>query len=146
MIHIEGEISIRRPVEEVFDCVVDERNEPNFNAQIVRVEKTSTGPVGPGTQFQAETKTMGGTATMTIEITAYERPYRFASSTHLSSMDIRGTLTLDPIPEGTRMRWHWEVRPRGIYRLLTPVIAHKGARREEAIWAGLKHYLEDRAA
>jgi hypothetical protein len=28
MAHIEGEILIRRPVEEVFDFVADERNEP----------------------------------------------------------------------------------------------------------------------
>lgn len=31
MIHIEGEIVINRPPEEVFDVVADERNEPKYN-------------------------------------------------------------------------------------------------------------------
>lgn len=32
MAHVEGEIIINRPVEEVFDFVADERNEPHYNA------------------------------------------------------------------------------------------------------------------
>ena len=31
MVRIEGEIVIKRPVEEVFDFVADERNEPRYN-------------------------------------------------------------------------------------------------------------------
>ncbi len=58
------------------------------------------------------------------------------------AMDIRGTLTFDPVPEGTRMGWHWELAPRGFLRLLTPLVARMGRRQEEAIWAGLKRVLE----
>jgi hypothetical protein len=35
---VDGEIVIRRSVEEVFDYVADERNEPNFTARMSRVE------------------------------------------------------------------------------------------------------------
>jgi hypothetical protein len=45
--------------------------------------------------------------------------------------DIAGTLRLDPVPDGTRMSWSWVVRPHGLYRLLTPVIARVGRRQEE---------------
>jgi len=45
MIHIEGEIVINRPVEEVFDVVSDERNEPRYNPRLLWVEKISSGPV-----------------------------------------------------------------------------------------------------
>ena len=34
---IDGEIVIERPVEDVFDFVADERNEPRFNSRIPRV-------------------------------------------------------------------------------------------------------------
>jgi hypothetical protein len=43
MVHIEGEIVIDRPVEEVFDFVADERNELRFNPQMRRAEKISDG-------------------------------------------------------------------------------------------------------
>ena len=64
----------------------------------------------------------------------------------MSAMDVRGTLTFEPIPEGTRMRWHWELAPRGFLKLLTPLMARMGRRQEEAIWAGLKRCLEGQAA
>lgn len=143
MVHIEGEIVIKRPPEAVFDFVADERNEPRFNPQMRRAEQISPGPIGLGTRFRAEVTSRGRPLEMVIEFTAFERPRRLSSSTRMSTMDIRGTLTFDPVPEGTRMRWHWELAPRGLVGLLTPLVARMGRRQEEAIWAGLKRCLEE---
>jgi uncharacterized protein YndB with AHSA1/START domain len=143
VVHIEGEITIARPPEEVFDFVADERNEPRFNPQMVRAEQVSPGPIGPGTRFRAEVASRGRPVEMVIEFTDFERPRRLSSSTGMSVMDVRGTLTFDPVPEGTRMRWHWELAPRGYVRLLGPLVARMGRRQEEAIWAGLKRCLEE---
>ena len=81
---------------------------------------------------------------MTIEYTVYERPGRLASSIHMPAADIAGTLRFDPVANGTRMGWSWQVRPRGLYRLLTPVIARVGRRQERENWGGLKRFLEAR--
>jgi hypothetical protein len=142
MAHIEGKIIVGRPVDAVFDFVADERNEPRFNPRLLRVEQISAGPIGVGTRFRAETGRMGRTAEMVIEWTAYERPRLLSSWTHMSAMDIRGTLTFEPAPEGTLMRWLWEVEPRGVFKLMGPLIARMGQRQEETIWASLKRYLE----
>lgn len=142
MAHIEGKIIVGRPVDAVFDFVADERNEPRFNPRLLRVEQISAGPIGVGTRFRAETGRMGRTAEMVIEWTAYERPRLLSSRTHMSAMDIRGTLTFEPAPEGTLMRWLWEVEPRGVFKLMGPLIARMGQRQEETIWASLKRYLE----
>jgi uncharacterized protein YndB with AHSA1/START domain len=142
MSHIEGEIIINRPVEEVFDVVADERNEPRYNPRLLWVEKISSGSIGRGTQFRAATKTMGRPVEMTIEFTDYERPRRLASSTHMPTMEIQGALTFEPVPAGTRMRWAWELQPRGALRLLTPLITRMGQRQEETIWSGLKQFME----
>src|SRR6266516_3997212 len=48
MVRIEGEIVINRPVEDVFDFVADERNEPRYNPQMRRAEQISDGPIGIG--------------------------------------------------------------------------------------------------
>jgi uncharacterized membrane protein len=140
--HIEGEIVIDRPVEEVFDVVADERNEPRYNPLLLWVEKVSSGPIRRGTQFRAATKTMGRPAEMTIEFTDYQRPRRIGSSTHMPTMEIQGALNFDPVPEGTRMRWSWDLQPQGVPRLLAPLITLMERRQEEAIWAGLKRFLK----
>jgi len=43
MAKIEGEIVIGRPVEEVFDFVADQSNEPQYNPQMVRAERSPRG-------------------------------------------------------------------------------------------------------
>lgn len=144
MAHIDGEILIQRAVDEVFDFVADERNEPRYNPRMLRAEQISIGPVGVGTRFHAEMSTMGRPAPMVIEFTGYERPRLLASSTHLSRMDIDGTLTFEPVGGGTRMRWSWEMRPHGSLRVLRPLLTRLGRRRERTNWAGLKEFLEHR--
>jgi membrane protein implicated in regulation of membrane protease activity len=126
--HIEGEIIINRPVETVFDFIADERNEPRYNPRMLRAEKTSDSPIGPGTQFWAETISMGRTLKMIIGITTYERPRRLASSTHMSTMDIHGILTFNLADNGTRMLWSWDVKPHGAFKLMTPLIEPMGKR------------------
>jgi hypothetical protein len=142
MTRIEGEIVINRPLEEVFDFVADERNEPRYNPRMLRAEKISPGPIGVGTRFRAETKTMRGSAEMVIEVTTYERLRRLGSSTQLSSMEIHGTLAFEPFPEGTRMHWEWDVEPRGLFKPFSSIVAWMGRRQERRIWANLKRYLE----
>lgn len=142
MVHIEGEILIDRPVGEVFDFVADECNEPRFNPQMRRAEKISDGPIGAGTRFRAEMISMGRPVGMEIEFTGFERPRRLASTTHMSSMDVRYALTFEPVPDGTRMRWSGDLEPRGILKLMGPIVARMGRRQETRIWAGLKQLLE----
>jgi uncharacterized protein YndB with AHSA1/START domain len=86
MARVEGEIIISRPVEEVFDFVADERNEPRYNPRMLSAEKTSDGPVGAGTRFRTELKTMGRPMPMVVEFTGYERPRRLASVTRYGHM------------------------------------------------------------
>jgi uncharacterized protein YndB with AHSA1/START domain len=145
MAHIEGEVTINRPVSEVFDFVADERNEPRYNPRMIRVEKTSADLIGRGARFRATTKALGGRTTdMTIQFTEFERPVRLASLTQLSSMEIRGTLTFQPVDGATLMRWSWDVEPHGLMKLVaSPLIAAMGRRQETAIWAGLKLLLEE---
>jgi uncharacterized protein YndB with AHSA1/START domain len=142
MVHIADEIVIHRPIEDVFDFVADERNEPRYNPRMVRAVQVSTGPIGMGTRFEAETRSRGRSVALTIEYTAYERPRRLTSKTHLANMEIEGTLTFDPIPAGTRMQWSWNIQPRGAFRLITPLLARIGERQEKTIWTGLKQLLE----
>jgi Polyketide cyclase / dehydrase and lipid transport len=142
MAKIAGEIVIVRPVDVVFDYVADQSNEPQYNPQMVRAEKITAGPVRVGTQFRSAVTSRGRTAGMLVECTGYERPKLFATTTTMAQADISYTLRFEPIATGTRMYWAGEVRPKGVLRLLGPVITWLGKRQEQRIWASLKRHLE----
>ena len=142
MARVEGEIVINRPVEDVFDFVADERNEPRYNPRMRSAEQSSEGPIGSGTRFRTELETMGRTVPMIVEFIGYERPSRLASVTRSSMMETEGALTFESVPGGTRMCWSWDVRPRGALRLMAPLVGVIGRWQEQRIWGNLKRLLE----
>jgi uncharacterized protein YndB with AHSA1/START domain len=142
MARIDGEIVIDRPIDVVFDYVADQSNEPQYNPQMVRAEKITAGPVGAGTNFRSAVASGGRIAEMLIEITGYDRPRRLASTTTMQQADISYTLTFEPATPGTRMRWSGQVRPKGVFKLLGPLITWMGRHQEQRIWTSLKQHLE----
>jgi hypothetical protein len=142
MAKITGEIIIDRPVGQVYDFVADETNEPKYNPDLLRSEKVTDGPIGVGTRFAAQHASVGHPVDMIVEVTGYDRPRRFASRTTMGWAEVRGELTFDAAETGTRMRWAWDVQPKGLARVLTPVVVIVGRRQEQAVWTGLKRHLE----
>jgi hypothetical protein len=146
MAKIEGEITIGRPVEVVFDYVADQTNEPQYNPNMVRAELDTAGPIGKGTRFRSSVRSAGRTAEMLITIKGYDRPRLLASATTMKQLDIEYTLKFDPVPEGTRIQWSGEVRPKGGLRLMGPLVTWMGTRQEQRIWSSLKSHLESAPA
>lgn len=142
MAHIAGEVTIDAPVEEVFDFVADERNEPRYNPRIVHAEKVSDGPVGRGARFVAQPKSMGRKGEMVMEVVEYDRPHRLHNVVRSSHMQVDGTLTFAEVDGGTRLRWDWDMDLVGPMRVLSPVLAVIGPRWERRNWVGLKDHLE----
>ncbi|HEX6337320.1 MAG TPA: SRPBCC family protein [Jiangellaceae bacterium] len=142
MTHIVGEVTIDAPVDEVFDMVADERNEPRYNPRIVRAEKVSEGPVGAGTRFVAQPKSMGSKGEMTLTILEYDRPHRLRNVVRSSYMQVDGALTFEETADGTRLRWEWDMRLAGPMRMLSPVLALIGPAWERRNWVDLKEYME----
>jgi uncharacterized protein YndB with AHSA1/START domain len=138
---VQGDIVINRPIDEVFDFAADERNEPKYNPQMTLAEKVTPGPIGLGTKFHA-VMTGARAADMTIEYTEFDRPRRLGSTTHMSAMDINGTLLFESQGQSTKMKWLWDIEPRGFIKLLGPIVRRIGERQELANWTGLKKVME----
>jgi len=143
---VQGDIVINRPIDEVFDFVADERNEPKYNPQMTLAEMVGQGPIGVGTKFHVTTMGVGRAADMTIEYTEFDRPRRLGSATHMPNMDIDGTLVFEAQGQSTRMKWLWNIEPRGFFKLLGPIVRRMGERQEMAIWTGLKKVMEAEGA
>jgi uncharacterized protein YndB with AHSA1/START domain len=142
MARISGQVTIDAPVEEVFDLVADERNEPSYNPRIVHAEKLTEGPVGRGSRFVAQPKGMGSKGEMTLEVLAYDRPHRLHNIVRSSYMEVDGTLTFEEADGGTRLRWEWDMGLVGPMKLMSPVLALIGPRWERRNWVDLKQYIE----
>jgi hypothetical protein len=111
---------------------------------MVRCEKVAPGPIGVGTRYEAKLKSTGAVP-MTVEVTGFEQPHRLESRAQIrGTMDIRGAVTFEAIPEGTLMSWAWDVEPHGCMRLLGPFVARMSRRNEERIWASPKNLLKRR--
>jgi uncharacterized membrane protein len=150
---IDGEIIIRRPVEEVFDFVADQRNEPRYNRRMTSSELLTPEPIGQDSRFKAEMRMLGRLVDLTVDFTRFERPRLLGSISHSLPRGLRGrpmrtegALTFDPIPCGTRMRWAWQVKTPGVLKALAPLITILGRRQERRIWNELKRLLEQPAA
>jgi uncharacterized membrane protein len=57
MLEFENTIHINRPIEEVFTFLADFENLPKWNYFVLKVEKTSAGPIGIGTTYHQVRKT-----------------------------------------------------------------------------------------
>lgn len=136
---IHGHTLIRRPPAVVFDFVADERN--NYDPSIHDAELLTGEPIGAGTVFRCTAAGRRPVA-MTVEIVDYDRPRRLGTVTRLAGMDITSTLEFAPEGDTTRLHWRSDLRPHGLLRPLTPLLALLGRRRTRAIWTGLKHTLE----
>ena len=143
---ITGSIIIDRPNDEVFDFVLDERNEPLYNPELLHSEKLADGPIGVGTKFRASHRQGRRAVDMAVEVTGCDPPRRMASTTTMPWADIDGELTFEPVGTSTKMRRDWKVRPKGHMRALMPLIGFMGRRSEKACWEGLKQYMETHPA
>jgi uncharacterized protein YndB with AHSA1/START domain len=141
--HVTGRVRIAASPERVFDTVADSRNEPSFNTAMTEVELLTPEPVGLGTRFHARMGNAG--MDMLVELTEFDRPHRLRSLTTSSMMETSGTLTFTTDADATLMVWHWQVRPKGWFRTLGPLVAPTGRRMERKIWTGLKRRLEAEA-
>jgi hypothetical protein len=143
---VQGDITINRTIDEVFDFVADECNEPKYNPKMIRAEMVTQGPIGVGSKFHTVMTGVGRGADMTVELTEFSRPRRLGSRTQIPQMDMSGTLLFEPQGQNTKMKWLWNIEPRGFYKLLGPIVRRIGERQERTIWTGLKKVMETQPA
>jgi hypothetical protein len=124
--------------------VADEEQEPNPNPKMLCAEQLTKGPVGVRTRFKAVHASRRRPAQMIIELTECHQPTGFYDPVRWG--EIHSTLVFEPDGARTRIRWNWDVRPRGIARFLSPLITIVRQRSERACWKRLRRYLETTAA
>jgi uncharacterized membrane protein len=144
MIREERSVMIRRSLEEVFAYVSDVRHSAQWQAGLLEVRKVTEGPLGVGTRFAVVRKLLGRRVELSSEFVRFE-PHRMVTFRFAGSVPGEGSYSFDSTPGGTRVTSRVEMWPRGISRLVEPLIAASLRRQMEADLPVLKELLEARA-
>jgi len=115
---IENSVEIDRSIEEVFDYLVDPRNEHDWN-QHADIKQITDGPIKVGTEFQA---TWTGTKAIKMRCTGFNRPHGWSYQTHsrLETVDLQ--FSLRHHGRGTKLTSRFEVHPNVVLRPILPAV------------------------
>jgi uncharacterized membrane protein len=126
--------TVRRPAAEVFDRMADLRNEPSWNSRVTRVELLSDEPIAQGSRFVVTNR---GRDHETV-ISVYEPSGRLRFDVSGAQMDLTVTCEFVEASGETSLTETFDVRPKGVLKLLLPLMApmvKRDMRRETARFA-----------
>ena len=145
MTRIEHTLTIERPVDEVWDYLMDARNDPVWMAHVVEVGRGGDQPPELGLEIDETVKFLGKRLPVTMRITEHEpdEPKR-RSAIELTGSPIpgRGSYELEPVDGGTRLRATLETDAHGFFKLAEPVFARMARRDFVGNFQNLKDILE----
>jgi uncharacterized protein YndB with AHSA1/START domain len=143
MAHIKTSIMIRRPQEETFAYLTDPRNAKDWSSELVDV--TYNGDLTEGTSG-ADTRRMGRKkVVMPWIVTAYERPERIVFE-YERPFPATAEFSFRADQGGTVVTCDTELRPRGLWRMLAPVVAAETKKIDAVQFQKAKEILEARSA
>ena len=141
MIQNQVTIHINRPVEQVFEFTVDEKNLSKWQANFVEGEQLTEGSMRVGTRFR-EVRRMGPRQSeIQAEVTAFEPNKRFATKT-LAPPQVTVGYAFESENGGTRATYNFTMMTSGFMRLLEPMLAGSIKKDTAADFERLKQILE----
>ena len=141
---MESTVIIERPVEEVFEFVLDLTNIPSTDPSVRSVEKTSEGPIEAGTTFlmRQEAPPVGKVREATVRYTAVEPNRNIEFEAMVGPVTPTARLTFEQTNGGTKVSFRGEPNPVGPLKIISPLISYQGQRMWDKRLAGLKSTLE----
>jgi uncharacterized protein YndB with AHSA1/START domain len=133
-------VEINRPASEVFEFLADGTNDPRWRAGVTDVKLRSGS--GQGAVYEQGVKgPFGRRVPADYEVTSYEPHRRLAFRAIAGPVRPEGAFELDPAGAGTRVTFTLRCTPRGLAKLMTPMVA-KTMRSEVAQLDRLREVLE----
>jgi len=134
------DVVVDRPRTEVFDAMADARNEPAWNSQVSKCELVTEPPIGACTTFTTTNRGRPYAA----EITTYERPERLTFEVTGSQLTIVGEMAFAEVDEGTSLTAHFDMAPKGVMKVLMPLMGRAIRRDFPQQFSSFKAFCESR--
>ena len=130
---------IARPIEAVFAAAADVAAQPAWSPTVLRATKLTDGPIRQGTRFRMAVKWQGE---FEVEVAEYDPPRRVRIRNSTPHMEMYHQFVLSPEGERTQVEHRAEVRPRGLFRLLAPLLGVVLDRNMRAATRAFQRHLE----
>lgn len=131
---------IARPPDEVFAFITDPANTPVWAPAVL--ESRSEGPIRLGGRGTEVRRFMGRKLELAWEITQYEPGRGYGYRYPGGPIPLETAFALEPDPRGTRLICTTDLRPRGLLKLLTPLILREAKREDAENFRRLKQAIE----
>jgi len=123
MIELKFQLTINRPLDEVFGYASDTENLPQWGGGVVGVKRTTSGPIGVGTVFRLTAKPpVGPVVYSDYEYTEYERNRKYTGVGEVGPIPFTETWVFDSIPGGVGIHVQIWLKPGGFLKLLQPFL------------------------
>ena len=132
---------IEAPVDQVFDTVIDGGAYASWNPTITASRRIDAGAIGDGSRFEWKLRGFGTVLQELQEFRRNER-VRIVPQTKALAGGHRFLFTAEG--ERTRIEHELEMIPRGVFRLLAPMMARTGRKNLRATAEALQAHLEAR--
>lgn len=132
-------VLIERSPEDVYDYLIDIRNEQQWNDGLRTVAMRSEGSIRVGTIFEAEWK---GSGVNVITCVRADRPFTGAYHAENRRMDISFSSSVASVEAGSWLTIRMELKPRGATKLMLPMLRRAFQRREVSNLQSIKAVME----
>ena len=132
---------IARPIDEVFDTIVDGGNFAAWNPTIRASRRLDSGAVGEGTRFEWDLRGFGK---VVQELQEFSRPERVRIVPHIDVLEGGHRFVLSEQGRATRVDHELEMRPKGRMRIFAPMMGMIGRRNLHATANALQAHVEKR--
>jgi uncharacterized protein YndB with AHSA1/START domain len=140
---VECVTDIDRAADDVFAYCTDPSHEPEWNPELIAVQKLTDGPVGQGTRYRMQCRR--GVRDSVVEYLGFEQPRSWTSTSTSANLDVRFEGEVVPDAGRSHLRFRARLLPRGVLRPLAPMLRRLLRRRWERDLAVLRSELEKSA-
>ena len=141
MAHAESKITIHRPVQQVFDFVLDGANNPLWRPAVTDIKARSEKPYGTGSSFKQGLKGPGGRIDGDYQITECQPNRVIKFQVVAGPARPTGVYQFDSDGEFITVTFVLDFQPKGLAKLMNPMI-QSSMQSEVATLVNLKSYLE----
>jgi uncharacterized protein YndB with AHSA1/START domain len=114
------DLTVEKPITEVFDKLADSRDEVKWNSQVTKCELKTPEPIRQGSVFEQVNRRNEFTAT----ITTYDKPNVLVYTVSGKQLDIVGTMNFTSVSaNSTRLQGDFDFQPKGFMKLMAPLFA-----------------------
>jgi carbon monoxide dehydrogenase subunit G len=145
MLRVAESITINRPVDDVWQFLIELENTPKWDTGVRETRKTSPGPAGMGTTFQNIGPFLGRESVREYKVTEFERPRKVTVELAKPSTIMHKALItygLEPVPGGTRVTFSASAQLAGLFQLVPSFFLRRAQNGWQEDLANLKQLLE----